>query len=182
MTITLQANLRNPYTETEVAMSLSSAPGEYCTVVDGHLAIDVNKSGQAEAGKPAIFDVVPARDTEEVRGVVNFGGGTSWVACSSGNPDDGRYAIRITIEGRRKGLQWLPTGTVAVLHVKNIPPDLKPVVALSPGDRLGVATDKFDGNGCSGGPHLHVEVARRDGLRLAHGTGVDEPVMRLRRY
>ena len=30
--------------------------------------------------------------------------------------------------------------------------------------------------------HLHVEVARRDGLRLAHGTGVDEPVMRLRRY
>lgn len=175
MSITLKADVRNPYTETNIAMSLSSVPGHH-TVVDGEVAIDVNMPGMADAGKPVIFDVVPAGDTEEVRGVVDFGGGTSWFACTSANADDGGYAIRITVQGRRQGTDWLPIGTVAVLHLKDIPPDLRPGVALAPGDPLGVATDKFDSNGCSGGPHLHLEVASRDGLPFAHVTSVDEPI------
>jgi len=163
MPITLQANVRNPYTETVVPMSLSSAPGAHHTVVGGDFSLDVNMRGTLDAGKPAIFDVVPDADTKEVRGVVEKGGGTSWVACVSGDPDDGGFAIRITIEGRAdSSSEWLPIGMVAVLHLKDIPAALKPGAIVAPGDLLGVATDQFGGR-CSGGPHLHVEAATPDG-------------------
>ena len=165
MPITLQANVRNPYTETVASMSLSSAPGAHHTVVGGDFSLDVNMLGTLDAGKPAIFDVAPAADTDtaEVRGGVDKGGGTSWVACASGDPNDGGFAIRITIEGRATGSsEWVPVGMVAVLHLKDIPPALRPGALVAPGDLLGVATDKFGGR-CSGGPHLHVEAATQDG-------------------
>lgn len=162
----LAVDIRNPYVATDVPMHVSSDPLTHHRVAGGDYAMDVNMPGLRDAGQPAAFDVVPTHDAREVRGLVLRGGGTSWVACRSGDPNDGGWAIQIGVQARAEGAEWETVGTFSVLHLEAIPDGLSPGAEVRVGDSLGVATGRF-GGGCSSGPHLHCEASSEGGRTLA---------------
>ena len=162
----LAVDIRNPYLATDIPMHVSSDPLTHHRVAGGDFSMDVNMPGLRDAGQPVAFDAVPTHDAREVRGLVLRGGGTSWVACRSGDPNNGGWAIQIGVQARAEGAEWQTVGTFSVLHLEAIPDSLHPGVEVRVGDSLGVATGRF-GGGCSSGPHLHCEASSEGGCTIA---------------
>jgi hypothetical protein len=162
---TLGIDIRNPYVSTRQTMHVSSDPLRHHRVAGGDFSIDINMPGRADAGKRVAFDVVPTGDARRVRGIVELGGSSPWIACASGDPNDGGWGIKLRLEARGATEDWQHIGTFSVLHLEDIPGELGPGATVEPGDSLGAATGRFGGR-CSTGPHIHCEASSVDGATV----------------
>ena len=158
---TLGIDIRNPYASLEKTMTVSSDPITHHRVAGGDFAIDINMPGIQNAGETAVFDIVATGNAREARGIVLRGEGKTFLACKSGDFDQGGCGVQIRLEARARAVdRWRAVGTYSLLHLEELLPGLKPGVEVKPGDQLGEASGRFGGE-CSSGPHLHLEAASK---------------------